>query len=184
MHHFGKFHQLASLFLSCIIQINSFQWLQQYRIMFSTSFNNFYSLKVKNEENGLWKLQESLKTFQFIRQHFTWNQFWGFSKCKTWNFDTFGSSEFWFLWIFALWGLKFTILAQFTAPTMTKMAIFENLSKVWVKHNQNTTTSGVGYAQRFTLINILLCFSCVLLVLCLCSEKILNISCNLLVIYL
>ena len=33
---------------------------------------------------------------------FTWNQFWGFLKCKISHFTTFRGSEFWFLWIFAL----------------------------------------------------------------------------------
>ena len=33
---------------------------------------------------------------------FTWNQFWGFLKCKILSFNTFRGSEFWFLCIFSL----------------------------------------------------------------------------------
>ena len=36
------------------------------------------------------------------RSDFTWNQFWGFLKCKISHFNTFRDSVFWFLWFFAL----------------------------------------------------------------------------------
>ena len=38
----------------------------------------------------------------FYHSDFTWNQIWGFWKCKICHFNTFIESEFWFLWIFAL----------------------------------------------------------------------------------
>ena len=40
----------------------------------------------------------------FFHSDFTWNQFWGFEKCKICHFNTFRASESWFWWIFALFG--------------------------------------------------------------------------------
>ena len=38
----------------------------------------------------------------FYHTGFTWNQFWGFLKCKICHFNKFRGSEIWFLWIFSL----------------------------------------------------------------------------------
>ena len=38
----------------------------------------------------------------FYHSDFTWNQFWGFSKCKICCFNTFRGFKLWFSWIFAL----------------------------------------------------------------------------------
>ena len=32
----------------------------------------------------------------FYHSDFTWNQFWGFQKCKICHFHTFRGSEYWF----------------------------------------------------------------------------------------
>ena len=48
----------------------------------------------------------SLEISRFLYQSdFTWNQFWGFLKCKISHFTTFRGSEFWFFAIFEGWNL-------------------------------------------------------------------------------
>ena len=38
----------------------------------------------------------------FYHSYFTWNQIWGFWRCKICHFNTFRGSELWFLWFFTL----------------------------------------------------------------------------------
>jgi len=68
----------------------------------------------------------------FYHSDFTWNQVWGFLKCKISHFNTIRGSEFLFLWIFAL-------SEKYTAPKLAKTPVFALLEstklisrKFWV----------------------------------------------------
>ena len=49
-----------------------------------------------------WAIKVLSKSQFLYRSDFPWYQFWGFLKCKISHFTTFRGSEFWVLWIFAL----------------------------------------------------------------------------------
>ena len=60
----------------------------------------------------------------FYHSDFTWNQILGFEECKICHFKTFRASEYWFLWIFALFE-SWKSPNSSRAPKMAKTAFLE-----------------------------------------------------------
>ena len=55
---------------------------------------------------SFWSIVHCGNFWFFYQSDFTWNQIWGFLKCKIRHFNTFRGFESWILWLFAL-KLKF-----------------------------------------------------------------------------
>ena len=69
-------------------------WVKILLIAFGRIFKLYWELFFVS---SVWNIQ-----IFFCHPVFTWNQSWLIQSIKICNFDTFRGSEFWFLWIFAL----------------------------------------------------------------------------------